>query len=93
MAASGFTAFLTIAVVVGPIWGHFWDAGVIPKGLVYTALSSNLSTDFVNIHISDLNLFMFKTPKAVCFLQSTLTDTSLFRYNHSTLIAELSATS
>ena len=65
MAASGLTAFLTIAVVVGPRWGHFWDAGVIPKGLVYTALSSNLSIDFVNIHISDLNLFMFKTPKAV----------------------------
>lgn len=65
-AASGFTAFLTTAVIVGPTKGRFWDTGgVIPRGLVYTALSSNLSTDSVNISISDLNLFMFKTPREV----------------------------
>lgn len=65
-AASGFTAFLMTAVVVGPTRGCFWDiGGVIPRGLVYTALSSNLSTDFANIPISDLNLFMYKTPREV----------------------------
>lgn len=67
MAASKFTAFLivAVAVVVAQRVSFVVVVGVIPGGLAYTALSSNLSVDFINIQVSDLNLYMFKIPTVV----------------------------
>lgn len=57
----GSSSSIRLTLVV--VWESFLG------GLAYTALSSKLSTGFVNSHTSDLNLFMFKTPRVVSVLQ------------------------
>lgn len=62
--------------------------GVILGGPAYTALSSKLSADFVNIQNSESNLSVFKMHS---FCPPKNTDTSLYVYNCSTLIIKPSA--